>query len=474
MKNRIKKSCLSKTPGFALLVTIIVLVVLASLTAGLATRLTMAKRRQQYMIEYQRARYGVDSGIKYILSEFPQIKFSLPSRAEKPDFSDLFWMNDETYAAYIIDWAQTVTDEQLEGALKEDARITETPLNPMNLMDKLKSLFGGTDIPSGRNTEKSEPNQIDTSEFDPNLMPMDVNEPSSLIEIDPNDIEVPGPYGPPWPYVIEPIEMEIGSCKVTITIEDENARMPLSWLVTTYKKDDKRALYALKTFGEWMRMSPDEIEELQTQCEEIYQKKQFKLNAGPILIKQPAAASARTSAASRSRTSRRRRAGTTPAAATPQTVTQQRPAIAHTTDFAKLFHSSLVDWEKLATPIPQTGAREQTALQYLGLWGSQHVNINTAPRQVLEAAFTFATDPVELADKVIQQRREKPFKTLDEIKDLVPLDAAEFNDLKNYITTASTFFKITITSRSGNARATAVVTVVKEGQQTQTLMVLYE
>jgi hypothetical protein len=46
--------------------------------------------------------------------------------------------------------------------------------------------------------------------------------------------------------------------------------------------------------------------------------------------------------------------------------------------------------------------------------------------------------------------------------------------LNNYLTTTSTFFQIRITSRSGNARSSAVATVVKEGRNTQQLAILYE
>ena len=264
--------------------------------------------------------------------------------------------------------------------------------------------------------------------------------------------------------------MTIGPCSVTITIEDENAKMPLSWLITPYKEDDKRAQYVLETFCEWMQMQPDEIKVLQAQCEEIYKKKPFKINAGSILVRNTTTTSSRKSAASKLRTSRT-------ASRTNPTATQRRPAAAHTTDFAKLFHSSLLDRETLALPIPDTGQRVETALKYLGLWGSRQVNINTAPRHVLQAAFMLAMtwdEAVEMADQVIQQRQLEPFKNVNVLKEIGLMDAETFNNLKNYITITSTFFKITVTSRTGNARAKAVLTIVKERGQTKTLMVLYD
>jgi hypothetical protein len=438
--------------GFALLVTVVVLVVLASLTAGLATRLTMAKKRQQYMIDYQQARYGMDSGIKYILSEIPRTNFQIKPRKDMPDFSDLFWMNQRDYTQMITAWAATATDEQIDSVMKEDAEIEQSELmDTQNLLDALASLLA--------NTGDGEPNQLDIPE----------DSQAYIIEIDPNDIQVPGPYGPPWPYVIDPIEMDIGPCAVTITIEDENAKMPLSWLIATYPEDDKRVEYALEAFGEWMQMQPEEIEALQAQCKDIYGKKPFQINAGPILIRKTTTTTARQSAAARRRNVRTR--------TVTRTTTQKRPAVAHTTDFAKLFHSSLLDREKLVAPLPDTGQRVETALKYLGLWGSQRVNINTAPRHVLQAAFMLALtwdEAVQMADEVIRRRQEQPFRNINALKEIGLLDTEAFNNLKNYVTTTSTFFKVSVTSRAGNACANAVLTIVKEGRQTETLMILYD
>jgi len=142
-----------------------------------------------------------------------------------------------------------------------------------------------------------------------------------------------------------------------------------------------------------------------------------------------------------------------------------------------LFHSSLLDREFLARPLPDTAERVESPLKYLSLWGSQRVNVNTAPRHVLESAFSLAMDSFDLPEfvqQVIDQRREKPLSKIDELKELGSLDADTMKQLNNYLTTTSTFFQIRITSRSGNARSSAVATVVKEGRKTQQLAILYE
>ena len=75
---------------------------------------------------------------------------------------------------------------------------------------------------------------------------------------------------------------------------------------------------------------------------------------------------------------------------------------------------------------------------------------------------------------MIAQRKEKPFQKIDELKELGGIDADTMKNLNNYLTTKSTFFQVRITSRSGGASSSAVATVVKEGRNTQQLVILYE
>ena len=277
----------------------IVLVVLATLTTGLSLTLAMSRRRQEYMIEYQRARYGLDSGMKYILNEFSNKRFTLIDRLDDPDFSDLFWMDRDEYAAFIADWSATATDEQLDAVLKEGASLTnQQPVDAESMISGLLGLFGVQD------EGQTDVDTIAEDYYDPN------EEDLYLVELDPNDVVVPGPYGPPWPLAVEPIDLEIGPCQITITIEDENAKMPLSWLVTNSEESNEQAQDALETFCEWMSWDPQQLKELkdtiQIAMDDIYKEKMFKLNAGPIIQRQTTTA-ARTQSSAASRRSRSRR-----------------------------------------------------------------------------------------------------------------------------------------------------------------------
>lgn len=56
-------------PGIVLLVTLVLLVVLATLGYTFSSRVAAQRHRNQYIIDYSRARYGCDSAVKYALAQ---------------------------------------------------------------------------------------------------------------------------------------------------------------------------------------------------------------------------------------------------------------------------------------------------------------------------------------------------------------------------------------------------------------------
>ncbi|MCK4958900.1 MAG: general secretion pathway protein GspK, partial [Planctomycetes bacterium] len=271
-----------------------------------------------------------------------------------------------------------------------------------------------------------------------------------------------------WPYVIEPIEFEIGQAKVTITIEDENAKMPLTWAITADKNVGRLATDSLRTFCEWMQMDSFQMDDLYAQLEDIAEHKKFTIVLKPITSKQTVTVKPPPA----SKTSSRSRVIRRPTTST--IVRQTRPAIAHTADFARLLHSSMLDLEKLAKPISATGDRHESALKYLALWGSQRININTAPRHVLEAAFTFGGYPTQIADEVIRRRKEKPFKTIDDLSSEIYGYSDAIRKATPYLTIRSAFFSIKVTVSCGSAKTTSVATIVKGEKEIQRIAMITE
>ena len=408
----------------ALVLTLVVLVVLTTIVYALASRVAQARHRRQYLIDYQISRYACDSGVKYALTAIKEIDFKLINRKNKPDFSDVFTMDRQEYELYLDEWALKLAEQDSFNGSNGTSSDNKSIGDVLDIFDT----FG-----------------IDSNSIsDPNFLTADYTEPNAVF--------IPGPYGPEWPHVCDPIKFEIGQTNVTIEITDENAKMPLTWTISNNAKVRKLAGDALEMFGAWMQMDPVEIRMLSEQLEDIEDIKRFTTNPKAIPISGGSKSSNRSSRdRQKSRDNRSRR---------PNTL----PATTHTTDFAKLLHGSVIDLQTLAKPLPDTGNRNESPLKYLALWGSHKVNINTAPRHVLEAAFTFGGDAEDIAEEIIQRRYDKPFRNIKDLEESLYRYSESIKKVKaaNCITTSSRFFAIKITARHGRAETRAVAAVIKE------------
>ena len=148
------------------------------------------------------------------------------------------------------------------------------------------------------------------------------------------------------------------------------------------------------------------------------------------------------------------------------------PASAHTKAFARIFNSSLISSDLLARPTVLSEKRKESALKYMGLWGSNKVNINTAPRHVLEAAFTFGGDAAQIAEEIIRLRKVQPIKDINELRTKLREYSDSIDKCKPYISTTSDFFTIRVTATSGTATVMNVIAIKREGREIQKIAVM--
>jgi hypothetical protein len=397
----------------------VLLVVLSAVGYTLSSRLAARRHREQYLIDYQKARYGCASAVKYALATLEDITTpELISRPNEPDFSDLFTLSEEEYEELLAEWADEV---QRSGTGKSESFYDIKDIKDINDVN-------------------------------------DVNDVTDFSE--PNSLTIPGPYGPPWPFVTEPRELQIGSATVRIEIEDENAKYPLGWMLLDDKKVQREALAGFETFCEWMDVNEVYIDSLKQQAKEIGKIKPFKVEFKEIKKRVQR---------SRSIGSRRRRG---PSQYRIKTVPATEQIIKQAVDFSKLFHASLIDAELLAQPTIISESRKESALKYMGMWASRKVNINTAPRHVLEAAFTFGGDADRIAEEIIRQRRIKPFKNISDLRQALFGYSDSINKCEKYITTVSDFFTIRVTAVSGVAKASAVIAIMKDGNKMKKIAII--
>lgn len=422
MSNCFEQSGISagkKHSGIVLLVTLVLLVVLATLGYTLTSHVAAQRHRGQYVIDYSQARYGCDSALKYALATLEDISPQLISRPNEPDFSDIFALTQAEYQKLLAQWSAEKTLNI------EDAFTGIGAKDDKSKLGKLKDANDVNDVNDVNDTTLSK------------MMATGLT--------DSNSVTIPGPYGPQWPYVTQPTEFEIGSAKVRIEIEDENAKYPIGWALVTDNQVQRQAQAGFEIFCEWMGFDRSGIDSLKVQLKQIGEMKPFKFEFEP----------AKTTVSIPSRTSRTTRTASKTVSAADQSARQN-------TDFARLLHSSLIDRELLARPYIE--GREESALKYIGMWASRTVNINTAPRHVLEAAFAFGSpsDAPAIADEIIRRRRVEPFKDTASLMQSLPRYSDSIRRCEKFITTASDFFTIRVTAVSGVAKASAVAAVTKE------------
>ncbi len=444
-------------PGVILLVTLVILVVLATLGYTLTVRMAARRHRDQYIIDYCQAKHACASGLKYALASLGQLQIQLISRPNEPDFSDVFALSEEQYQKLL--------------AQVDANSLTDSNAPPMTVQKGVRDANSAQD---GRRTRKTKSVKRATARSAETLNAWDINDAndpySSGTAAMPPRVEIPGPYGPPWPLVAEPIEFEIGSAKVRIVMEDENAKYPLGWTLLADEKRQAEAAVGWATFCEWMGYTTDEIGQLREDMARIGKIKPFKTEFKtetqavtpatnpPSRVTRPTASPA---------TSVRRTAAKKPVPPAVQIEQQNK-------EFAKLFHSSLVDADLLARPSIVSDTRQESALKYLGLWATRNVNVNTAPRQVLEAALAFGSlaDAPKMAEAIIQKRKIKPIADVNELKQGLLGYSNSIDKCKDFVTTTSTIFTVRVTATSGVATVTAVAAVSKEGDKIKRIAVI--
>jgi Tfp pilus assembly protein PilX len=433
MSNGLKKKNESNRQnqrGVVLLITLVILVILATLGYTLSARVAARRHRDQYIIDYGQAKYACVSALKYALTSVKDLEPELISRPNEPDFSDVFALSELEYQELLAQFAESLaaTDANRVGALAQQ---------------DVESIEGANDV----NATGAAADQVSGSEAP----------------------AIPGPYGPSWPLATAPSEFEIGSARVKIEIEDENAKYPLGWALIADDKLKPAADVGFVTFCEWMGYAAKDLDLLRADLGKINEIRPFKLDFKPLAgpVQTPVSLRSRISRARSSKTPVRRATASKTVSVTDQ-IDQQNA------DFVKLFHSSLINADLLARPSIVSGTRKESAMRYLGLWATRKVNVNTAPRHVLEAALTFGSiaDAPKIAEEIIQQRRVKPFSDTDELKKVLFRYSDSIDKCQEFITTASTVFTVKVTAVSGVAKATAVAAVSKEGDTIKQIAVV--
>lgn len=444
------------------MVVLVLLVILCSLAYTLSLRVSSYRSRGGYMVDYQSAQYARDTAVKYALTMLQDINEpNLISRPNEPDFSDLFFMTEEEYRQALVDWAQSMSDEQ---ALAYRKKIKEY-LTAIKDTDSIQDFNSFIAADGNSLFDVNDLNDLtDLAKENENLQRL-LRDSGSVSDInDPNNLQIPGPYGPRWPLIIEPMNLVIGNATVNIEIHDENAKYPISWLMIEDEDIAPQIQAGFETLCEMMDIETPVTEQIADELMNLNEVKRYTGEFKDVtVVKRERVEQSRT--AGRTRSSRR---------VSYRTVSTKIPASSQMTDFARLFHSPLLNTEPLAKPAVVADDRVESALKYISLWPTSTVNINTAPRNVLRAVFSFggASASVNISDAIIERRRIKPFEDPNELRQEIFRYADSIEKSRKYIVTKSNIYTIRITANSGLARTSAIIAVRNNNGRVERIAVL--
>ena len=420
---------LKSRKGVALLLTMVVLVLLASIGYSLTSMTSLRKSRQQYLIDYSKASYACDSAMKIALDYANSIAPRLIVREGAPDFSDLFAMDrtkEELLKKEFVTRLQQaiVTESDFESSSDRNSNDDEPTLLEMPFMEYIKY------------------------EYD------------EYGNIDLETVNVPGPYGYEWPLISDPQVIEFGDARITIEIHDENAKLPIAFGFIDDPKIEYEREACIRTYCEWVAMTSEQYLILNEQLNKIVDVKPFTFNPKRVVITEKVTTQNASASQPVKKTTgaddTKKTAKTTTSTRVKRTA---RDAIAHRTDWARLTRANL-DLMMFSAPYYEGKDRKESAKKYLGLWGSSDVNINTAPRHVLEAVFMFGGEAVEISEQIIQERMIEPFKSTEDIKNRLTGFSDVIDKMEKYITTKSSIFSIKVTATSGKATLTSEAAVM--------------
>ncbi|MFI4911456.1 MAG: hypothetical protein ACIAQZ_07290 [Sedimentisphaeraceae bacterium JB056] len=452
MRNKYPYSHINRSRGVALIFALIILAVLATMAYSIVSKLVAVKHRQNYILNYYKAKYACDSATRYGVEKVQNVQFGVKSREGMLDFSDIFALTQEQYDEMVYEWIA-----ELEDIRYEEFMIYQDNLN------------------SGMTASESEQEVDEDTAFRLELLNsfgvgpdnyFGINLEGEFVPIDPNVLYIPGPYGAQWPYITEPLEIEVDETKVTITVEDENAKLPLVWALMQDKGLSMEKEACFETYFEWMGVDEFTREKLWEQFDKTAEIKNFEIGMKPATIEKKEAVKTRT--VTRDASGKRKSVFKTRY----RTRKVPRSVAGNNTDFSRLIDSN-INTELLARNFYDYGYADQNPLRFLGLWGSDKINVNTAPRNVLEAAFVFGGKEVELADAVIIERQITPFEDMEDMKRRLYRFSGSLEKLEDMVVFESEVFTVKVEAVSGSARASSVTAILYQDKKFTKITTVY-
>ncbi len=433
-----------------MLLTIMVLLVLITVVVTFQLDMFLRIRASRYREAKVQCQYAAESGL---VMAFKMVEQALEAQ-RKGDFkaiSSIMKKQQEAAAG-----GQTASEadqsakegEETNGEKSElDKMLDEladpnSVQDPNEVIDNLDKAVDETDLETMAKDLEEDPIFDPEAFLDPNRL-AEMLETGELLDMVPIDS----------PLVISKKVFEVGDASVEIEVFDENAKLPLHWNIDSpylsgvekdkdlvaklgriLQVDNKVTATARDLIGKYSRTIP-----VKGIRKVIYQRQGASLNfRGPNNLSNALQNRPMVWEQQRLRLSYSKAR---------EMEDQQREMMAALT--ARVNYE-LAEDDQLADLLNvPVGYQQGVFLDYIGAWGHDKINLNTAPAEVLEAAFGIMGVDSRMAQAIIDRRDQKPFASTYELKQTDGISDAAVSGLIALTTVRSDTFSIHIKAIQG-------------------------
>ena len=395
----------SRTRGFTLLLTLLTLVLLAGLIVRFQADTTLHVRASNYRVYQLQCRYAAESAV--------------------------------VAARQIIRATQRQTAEAQKNARIERARRRAAPKSE----SELSKLVDPCSL--------ADPCSLGD--------PCSLADPCGLADLIWAEEEIAEEISP---FLFARQKLKIGPVSVDIKIYDENGKFPIYWLLhSPIEKNTDYRNKSIKLLAERLEAEPAANNE----TVDLAQKTGKAMNVPEpmnYLYRRSSGRSRSTRVAWRLKPSRQRRvlAG--------QGIDHSKLLRQTMSNFFYQWQEELKQNEKyknMLTPLPNHPAK---FADYIGCWGHNRININTAPVEVLEAAFLPLGITKKTAEAVVAYRAKVPFANPTHLQRVKGISRTMLSAVRLLSTTNSDTFSVQITASLGRASYSLYGSIYKSRRNT--------
>lgn len=359
-------SCSVVRRGITLLITLMVLVVLASVIVVFQSDAAVQIRSSQHRLDRQQCRYAAESGFvigaelvrQYLREPLAVVPAEAPAEAEMPE-------------------------EGLEEGLTDPNQLPE-------------------------------PNSFSEEAF---ILP----------ELE--EEKLPS-------FVLMRRKIKVAEAEVEIEIHDENAKWPMFWMLSSPFDTDKAYANSEKAFLDFsskLDVGNSDAKVIGRRAREL--SRNLKVPSAPLQISKKARAQ------NISRRGRRVNYA--------DKIKAFKDRYAIMGSFASIWHNNRKDDEDLEfleEPLPEMPGKVR---DYLSMWGTNKINLNTASDELLEAAFKGFGLNAKQVESIIEYRTEQPFRNTGNLNDVGGMSIETINNVRGLCVVRSDTFSVYVKARVG-------------------------